>query len=276
MLFLAKICESILPLAYCAAFGAYALAFFRREEIFAKWRRPALIGALSIHTLLIYAQTMYHGHCLVYTPFEMLTLISFTVTLTYLIVELTSGERGTGMFFTGLALLLQTISTMFSPTVGAAVANPTLLNNTVGIHISAALIGYTAFAISAVYGGLYLMLYHEIQSNNFGTFYQRLPSLQLLERMSEKSSIVGVVFLAIAIAIAVIFLPDVMPNFSYSDPKLIVTVLVWGIYVAALLAKYIMRIDGRKVVILSLVGFLGTIISMTLINFVLSGFHRFQ
>jgi ABC-type uncharacterized transport system permease subunit len=278
VLLLANICESILPLAYCAAFAAYAVAFFRRDETSGagRWRRPALIFALGIHTLLIFAQTMYHGHCLVYSPFEMLTLISFTITLTYLIVELTSGERGTGMFFMAMALLLQTISTMFSPSVAAAGANPVLLNNAVGIHISAALIGYTAFAISAVYGGLYLMLYHQIKSNSFGTFYQRLPSLQLLERMSEKSSIVGVIFLTVAILIAVVYLPDVLPTFSYGDPKLIVTIAVWAIYVAALVAKYVARIEGRKVVILSLVGFVGTILSMTLINFVLSGFHRFR
>lgn len=276
MLLLANITEAILPLAYCAAFAVYALAFFRTEEGFRRWRRPALIVALLIHTVLIYAQTMYHGHCLVYTPFEMMTLISFTVTLTYLIVEISSGERGTGMFFTGLALLLQTFSTMFSPPITQAGADPMLLNDTVGLHISAALIGYTAFAISAVYGGLYLMLYHQIRSNHFGTFYQRLPSLQLLERMSEKSAIVGVIFLTAAIAIAVIFLPDVLPNFHYGDPKLVATMMIWAIYVGALVAKYTMRLEGRKVVILSLVGFLGTILSMTLINFVLTGFHRFQ
>jgi len=276
MLQLANIAGAILPLAYCAAFGVYALAFFRPEEGFRRWRRPALVVALVIHTALIYAQTMYHGHCLVYTPFEMTTLISFTVTLTYLIVEITSGERGTGMFFTGLALLLQTLSSMFARPITEAGADPMLLNDTVGLHISAALIGYTAFAISAVYGGLYLMLYHQIRSNRFGTFYQRLPSLQLLERMSEKSAVVGVVFLTVAIAIAVIYLPDVLPGFRYGDPKLVVTVLIWIIYTGALLAKYIVRLEGRKVVILSLVGFVGTILSMTLINFVLTGFHRFQ
>lgn len=278
LLTIARICEAILPLAYSMAFGLYAFSFFRREESLGlvRWQRRALIGALGIHTVLIYAQTMYHGHCLVYTPFEMLTLISFTVTLTYLIVEISTRERGTGMFFMGLALLLQTISTMFSPQVGEATANPLLLNDAVGLHISAALVGYTAFAISAVYGTLYLMLYHQIRSNRFGTFYQRLPSLQLLERMSEKSAIVGVLFLAVSMMIAVLYLPAVLPTFSYTDPKLIVSLAVWAIYVAALTAKYVARVDGRKVVIVSLVGFFGTIISMTLINFVLSGFHRFQ
>lgn len=276
LLTIARICEAILPLAYCAAFGVYAFAFFRREERVERWRRPLLVVALAIHTALIYVQTMYHGHCLVYSPFEMLTLISFTVTLTYLAVEVSSGERGTGMFFTGLALILQTVSTMFSPPTAEAAANPLLLNDAVGLHISAALIGYTAFAMSAVYGALFLMLYHQIRSNRFGTFYQRLPSLQLLERMSTKSAVVGVVFLTVAIAIALVYLPEVLPNFSYGDPKLVVTMLVWATYVLSLVAKYVLRLEGRKVVMLSLVGFGGTIISMTLINFVLSGFHRFE
>ncbi|MBS1912995.1 MAG: cytochrome c biogenesis protein CcsA [Bacteroidetes bacterium] len=276
MLLLARICENILPLAYCAAFAAYGFAFFRRDDAAGRWRRPALVTALVLHMALIYAQTMLHGHCLVYTPLEMLTLISFTVTLTYLIVELWSRERGTGMFFTGLALVLQTISSTFSSPLAGDSANPVLLNDAVGLHISAALIGYTAFSISAVYGVLYLMLYHQIRSNHFGTFYQRLPSLQLLERMSEKSSIVGVIFLAIAIVIGIVYLPSILPNFSYADPKLFVSIAVWGIYVAALCAKYIARVEGRKVVILSLVGFVGTIVSMTLINLVASGFHRFQ
>jgi ABC-type uncharacterized transport system permease subunit len=276
VLVLAKICEALLPLAYSAAFGIYALAFYRREEVFQRWSRPALVTALSVHTLLIYARTMYHGHCLVYTPFEMMTLISFTVTLTYLIVELATRERGTGMFFVGLALIFQTISMMFAPGVEVAGANPVLLQNIVGAHISMALIGYTAFAMSAVYGGLYLMLYRRLKGNRFGSFFQRLPSLQLLEKMSEKAALIGMGFLTVSIAIGLIWLPDVLPNFSYADPKLIATGMVWAVYAMALLAKYVVKIEGRKVVILSLVGFFGTIISMTVINLVLSGFHRFD
>jgi len=276
LLLLAKICEALLPLAYSAAVGAYALAFYRREEVFQRWTRPALIAALSVHTLLIYARTMYHGHCLVYTPFEMMTLISFTITLTYLIVELTTKERGTGMFFVGVALLFQIVSAMFAPGLEVAAANPVLLKDVVGLHISAALIGYTAFAMSAVYAVLYLMLYSRLKSNRFGTFFQRLPSLQLLEKMSDKSALIGLVFLTVAIAIAVIYLPAVLPNFSYSDPKLIATGMIWLVYAIALIARYVVRIEGRKVVILSLVGFVGTIFSMTVINLVLSGFHRFN
>lgn len=275
MLELAKICEAMLPIAYCMATATYALAFYRQGEGFEKWTRAGLVAAVVIHTVLIYARTVYHGHCLVYSPFELMTMISYTVTVTYLVVEIATGERSTGMFFLGFALLLQTVSAMFAPGVEVAGADPVLLQNVVGAHISAALVGYTAFSISAVYGVLYLMLYHQIRSSRFGTFYNRLPSLELLEKMSEKSAVVGLFFLTIAILIALVWLPGILPTFHYDDPKLIATGAIWLIYLTALLSKYIARIDGRRVIVLSLVGFVGTLLSMTVINILLSGFHRF-
>ena len=102
---------------------------------------------------------MQFGHCLVYSSFELMTLFAFTISLTYLIVEIATKERGTGVFFLSLALIFQTISNMFSPGVSAT-TNSALLQDAVGLHISAAIFGYTAFAMSAVYGILYLMLYH--------------------------------------------------------------------------------------------------------------------
>ena len=80
----------------------------------------------------------------------------------------------------------------------------------------------------------------------------------------------------IAIAIAMVALPSILPTFSYSDPKLIVEFAIWGLYAATLLARYALRLDGRKVMILSLIGFFGSVLSLTVINALLSGFHKFN
>lgn len=275
MLSLINISSALLPPAYCAAVAIYALAFFKRESRFQQWTRPALILALLIHAVLIYAETVYFGHCLVYSPFELMTMIAFTISLTYLIVELSTGERGTGLFFLSLALLFQTMSNMFGSGNGMD-ANSPLLQNAVGLHISAAIFGYTAFAMSAVYGLLYLMLYHQIKSSRFGTLYDRLPSLGLLEKMSAYAAIIGLLFLSVAIIIAVAWLPDALPGFQYYDPKVIATGGVWILYAAAIGMKYVARVGQRRFVLLSLVGFAGVFLSMTVVNILLSDFHDFQ
>ncbi len=234
-----------------------------------------LLVALGIHTALIYVETMTFGHCLVYSPFELMTMIAFTLSLTYLVVELVTKERGTGVFFLGLALLFQIVSSMFTFDA-AAVAGSTLLDDIVGLHISAALIGYTAFSMSAVWGVLYLMQHHEIKANRFGLLYTRLPSLGLLERMSAVAALVGLLFLSIAIAIAMIWLPNVIEQFSYTDPKVLTTCAVWILYAIALGMKYIARVDQRRFVLLSLVGFAGIFVSMTVVNILLTQFHDFS
>ena len=240
-----------------------------------RFARPALLLALGIHTALIYAETVAFGHCLVYSPFELMTMIAFTLSLTYLIVELVTGEKGTGVFFIGLALIFQILSGMFEPEPGFA-AGTSLLQDVVGLHISAALVGYTAFTMSAVWGLLYLMQHHEIRANRFGPLYNRLPSLGLLERMSATAAIVGLIFLSIAILIALFWMPDTVEGFSYGDPKVVATIVIWFIYAVALAMKYVVRVDQRRFVLLSLIGFGAILLSMTIVNFLLSRFHDFR
>ena len=275
MTWLINITSALLTPLYCAAFAVYGLGLFRKSERGERWSRPVLILTLLVHAVLIYAETVYFGHCLVYSPFELMTMIAFTVTLTYLIVELATGERGTGFFFIGLALFFQILSGMFSPDVSVPDNSP-LLAYPVGLHISAAIFGYTAFTMSAVWGVLYLMQHHEIKANRFGVLYNRLPSLGLLERMSAVAAIIGLLFLSIAIVIAVWWLPGVLPDFTWHDPKIIATTLVWILYAAAVVMKYLIKVDQRRFVVLSLIGFAGLFLSLTIVNVLLSGFHNFR
>lgn len=220
--------------------------------------------ALAIHAVLI-----------VFGTVELMTMIAFILALTYLVVELVTGERGTGVFFVGLALIFQVLSGMFEPAQGAMVGR-SLLEDVVGLHISTALFGYTAFTMSAVWGVLYLMQYHEIRANRFGTLYNRLPSLGLLERMSAIAAVVGLGFLSIAILIALVWMPEAIEGFSYSDPKIVVTIVVWILYALALALKYIVRIDQRRFVLLSLFGFGAILLSMTIVNLLLGSSSNLQ
>jgi ABC-type uncharacterized transport system permease subunit len=150
-----------------------------------------------------------------------------------------------------------------------------LRSNLLGIHVISALLGYSGFTISAVYGFLYLVLYKDIKLNKFGLIFNRLPNLEVLERLSLYSAIIGFVALTIAIVIGVIWLPIAFPKFSYLDPKLIGTMLVWLLYAIGIISKAFGKWRGKRLVTLSIAGFTVAIISTILSNFLAQSFHSF-
>ena len=75
--------------------------------------------------------------------------------------------------------------------------------------------------------------------------------------------------------IGVIWLPKAFPDFSYSDPKLISSAIVWLLYGIGILSKVFGKWRGKKVIVLSIIGFILAIMSTMLSNFVAQSFHSF-
>jgi len=265
--------ETILPIAYALVTLAYGLAFVRDDAYAAGWRTRLLIFTLVAHFLYIGTHTAEYSRCMVTTPFEIMSLIAFTITTTYAYIEHRTQSRETGFFMLFVAFMFVVVSAVM--TRMPSIPNPVLKDNTVGIHVSTAIFGYGALAISAVYGFLFLILYRNIRRNTFGPFFKHLPSLESLEKLSVVAAAIGLTFLTVAMLVAMIWLPDAIANFSYADPKLVITALVWLLYAGVLLSYYAFKIDSRKVMLLSVSGFLLALFSMTVINLLFSSFHRF-
>lgn len=263
-----------LPLFYAALVAVYAVTFFRSAPSLERWKLPVLIGVLSLHLVYLGLRTVAYDHPPITSVFEILTLLAASMTGAYLYLELRTRVQNTGLFVLSLALIFQTVSSLF---IKDTPAIPDYLHSLVlGFHVSTALLGYTAISLSAVYGLLYLMLYHEIKSSRFGVIYTRLPNLETLETLSHRAVAFGFVMLTVAILIGVLWLPVVFREISYLDPKLVGTIMIWILYALALMAKRKSGWQGRKTMIISLVGFAFVFLSMIVINLYLSSFHTFH
>ena len=87
--------------------------------------------------------------------------------------------------------------------------------------------------------------------------------------------IIGFVFLTITIIIGIIWLPQAFPNITFADPKLIGTFAVWILYGIGLINKFLGKWRGKKLIILSIIGFCLAILSTMLTNFLAKSFHSF-
>ncbi len=263
----------LLPVLYWTTVWSYAKAFFRNSTTAKRIKTPLLGVTLVVHLAYLLARTAIFGHPPITTIFEILSVISFSVALSYRAIEYLTKVKSTGYFVLIISFFFQLLSTILIQDM--SVVNPVLQSNLLGFHVTSALLGYSAFAISAVYGFLYLMLYHHIKSKQFGIIYDNLPNLEKLEAMATVSVISGFVLLTVAIIVGFFWLPRAFERFSYFDPKLIGTIIIWLMYGIGLLAKRTIGWQGRKIMVLSIVGFAVALLSLTVVNVFLSGFHNF-
>jgi HemX protein len=263
----------LLPLFYFALVWTYGKAFFADEHWAKLAKTPMLICTIVLHLLSLTVRTILFRHPPVTTIFEILSVLACSITLTYLVIELRSQRKETGYFILNIAFFFQLASSVFIKSTSEV--QEILRSPLFGVHVSSALIGYAAITIAGAYSLMYLMLYHEMKATRFGVIYKKLPTLETLERMTFTAVKLAFLLLSIAILFGFIWLHRAIANPNYYDPKLIGTILVWVMYGFLVISKTRYGWKGRKVMILSIAGFLISIFSMTIINIFFSGFHKF-
>ena len=263
----------VLPLFYLITFGVYTYDFIAEKSRLSHVKRVFLFINLLLHIKFIVIRSLYVEHFPITNVFEIFSVLACACIFSYFVLELLTDVRGTGPFIIIISFLFQAVSSIFiKDEMGV---RDILKSNLLGTHVITALLGYSAITISAVYGFLYLMLYKEIKQNKFGIIFNKLPNLEILEKLSYYSAFIGFVFLSLAIFIGIIWLPRAFPTFSYADPKLIGTGIVWLLYGAGILSKILGRWKGKKIIILSIIAFITAILSTLLTNFIAKSFHSF-
>jgi ABC-type transport system involved in cytochrome c biogenesis permease subunit len=263
----------LLPVFYLLTLTVYFYDFIKGEKKLINVKRVFLFITLFLHLIYIVLRTVTFDHPPITNVFEIFTILAITISFSYFLVELVSDIRGTGPFIIVLSFIFQLISSLFIQDL--VEVKDVLRSNLLGIHVISALLGYSGFTISAVYGFLYLVLYKDIKLNKFGLIFNRLPNLEVLERLSLYSAVIGFIALTIGIVIGIIWLPMAFPKFSFLDPKLIGTGLVWLLYGIGITSKALGNWRGKRLVLLSISGFVVAIISTILSNFLAQSFHSF-
>ena len=268
-----KVLNTMLPFLYAAAFGIYLYDFFNEKKSANNSKRVILFITLFFHAFYLVARMIEYDHPPITNKFEIFSIIACSIIFSYFVLELLTDIRGTGTFIILFSLVFQFFSSINIE--HTYIVPEVLRNRLLGLHVINAMLGYSGITISAVYGLLFMILYKNIKSNKFGLVFDRLPSLEILEKLSFYSMVIGFVLLTFAIVIGIIWLPAAFPKFSYADPKLVGTFLVWIAYGVGIAMKLFGNLYGKKVILFSLTGFLFAIMSLIITNSLAKTFHSF-
>lgn len=272
------ILNGLLPLGYLLALVAYLGVFIEHGRQVERVATPLAWGVVLVHGAYLALSAIAYQHVPTATTWESLGFIAFALALVYLILEWRQGERSTGVFLLAVALLCQTLSTAF---VSHTRDVPDILRSPMfAVHVTAALMGYVALAVSAVYGIMYLLQYRQLKKQNVGLLFQRLPNLETLSRLNVGALGIGWLGLTVAIVAGVVWATtlEVQGRLSgtfYTDPKFLLTVGLWVLYGLCLGGRYMLRWANRTLATVSIVGFALMLASSIMVTLVLRSFHDF-
>lgn len=260
-------------------FYTISLSLYTRYFIISSQKLNRILSYILLITILL------HLHYLVFLTrtasrlpfsnvFEMMTSYVFIFVLIYFIIELRIRDKSLGVIIILIALITQIISNIFIDIT----RNPNEILAHLSFfewHVFAMILAYSGFTISFISSVMYILLSREIQKKQLGFFFSRLPSLELMDRLSNIAVVIGVSFITIGIGLGIQMASQVWGAKWPLDPKLIAVFITWVIYVAFIYFRNIRDWQGNRAAILSTIGFLWIVISVVLFSTMFSKIHSF-
>ncbi|MFC2123341.1 inner membrane protein YpjD [Bacteroidota bacterium] len=271
---LSQILSYILPFLYLGVIFLYYLIFTGKKKNPGINTAMALAILLIIHAVEIITRNIALRTTPMSTAHDAFSFLAFSILFVYMIIELSLKNKGSGIFLLTLAFVFELFS-IFNMSWEPE-TNPLLANPTFAIHASLSVMGYTAMAISAIYALMYIIQNRNIKRHYHGKLFSQLPAITFLEKMSIRSVTIGMILLGIGILLGHIEAKRMIGSFMPNDIKVIVTDLVWLIYLIGILLARVMRWRGRWMAYFALAGFVILILGAVLLVYLFESFHKFS
>ncbi|MGC1494123.1 MAG: cytochrome c biogenesis protein CcsA [Candidatus Acidiferrum sp.] len=201
-----------------------------------------------------------------------MSLFGWLLALTYLALEFFHRQRSVGAFVLPFIVVFFIAAQLAPadrlspvPARGAAFA----------FHVKLSNLAYAAFALSFVFSLIFLAEQRLLRSRKMGNVVWRLPPLELLERMSRSSVLVGLVSIAIGTALGFVWVDRLHGQFWYYDPKYVITLVVLLLYVVYFQLARTASWRGARASKLCIFNFFVVVMSFTVVNLYLSQSHRY-
>lgn len=244
-----------------------------------EYSRPVGIGAttcliigLGLHYLALLDRSR-QIHAVPYDDlFGSLSLFAWLLAATYLGLEAIHRQRSVGPFVLPIVLALF----LFAHVPEAhAIQAPPAEGPLFAFHVTLNILAYSAFAISFVLSIIYLAQNRRLRGHKLGVVGWRFPPLDVLERMTRSSVLIGCASLAVGMVAGFILVHRLQGTYWDGDPKVIATILILVVYVGYILLARTSAGRGSRASALCIFNFMFVLFSYIVAGPFLSHFHRY-
>jgi ABC-type transport system involved in cytochrome c biogenesis permease subunit len=221
-------------------------------------RRPHLlrvaIGAWSLavifHLVSIIEQGVAIGHIPASGFYESMSLCSFLIAVLFLFVYWRYRLEGLSVFIFPLVFIMALVASLGRPT--STWTSQTVRDAWLMVHVVLVLLGYAALLFTAVAAILYLFQERELKRKKPRSFYHRLPPLATLDDVISKFMGLGFVLITLGVIAGSIWAFVELGTRWIGDPRIAISFVTWGIYLAMVFLRVSAGWRGRKAAVLAI------------------------
>ncbi len=141
------------------------------------------------------------------------------------------------------------------------------------IHTGLALASYAAFLLACISAVAYLWQERKLKRKDPRLIQQSAPSLEALDRLNYMAVVVGFVFFTVGVGLGLRLAIGTWDRLW--DAKLLSAGTTWVLYAALVYVRATSTLRGRRVALLSVLGFLLVVFFFVGVTFVLPSRHAY-
>jgi ABC-type transport system involved in cytochrome c biogenesis permease subunit len=254
----------------------YALALLhKRSDYLSREFILPCVGLGMIFHLVSLVESALLEHVTLASVHHSESLLAFILMVGFMVVRVKYKTTSPGIFIFPLVFLL---------TFASAIArrppqliNPLLRSGWVFAHIALIFTGYAGLFLSFVASLLYLVqsrnLKSKLKNPTDGGFFARLPALEVIDEIGYRSLMLGFPFMTFGLVMGAVLAQQRYGPMYFVDPKVMLSLLMWVVYVLLLYTRWNSGWRGRRAAYLATFAFLAAIGAWA--ANLISGVHRF-
>jgi len=268
---------------YFAAFVFYLFRMIFAKDFWGKLATFTALAGLLAQTvaLIIRWKTSYDlgiGHAPLSNFYESLIFFAWTIVLLYLLMEWRLKNRSLGVFVIPVAFLIMAYASI-APGISNRIEPliPALQSNWLTSHVLTCFLGYAAFTVAFALGLMYFIKGRQQigENKNSGLVTRLLPDEYMIDELMYQSAVLGFVFLTLGIVTGSVWAHYAWGSYWSWDPKETWSLVTWLIYALMLHARHVRGWRGRRMAMMSIVGFGCVLFTYLGVNF-LPSLHSYM
>src|SRR5438477_8242963 len=170
--------------AYCLSFVSYLRFLYSGRGVAGRIGTALLAAGLVTHYFALLERSKGLHTVPYHDLYGSMSLFGWLLALTYLVLEFYHRQRSVGAFVLPFVLLFFAAAHLAPPD---RLPPAPLHGRVFALHVTLSILAYAAFALSFVLSIMFLIEDRLLHRRKLGDMVWRLPSLELLERMSQSS-----------------------------------------------------------------------------------------